>query len=294
LKVAYGAFSFRLLALAVLLSPGAAIDRWFGLSGEAAGIFSNTTYFNGYAGAVQANYFYTNLERRGLLGSKHGPELKHMPFLEDAGPIYDAIRAFTGAYCESYYGSDPSAISNDVELQAWLVDAVDAQVIDFPTKSTLRTVDDLADLMAYLGHIVSIAHHTVNLNVIFTGSGVLPFHPAALYKPVPESKGITQTDIVSRLPPLGEALGAIDLYAKFCRSELVDSDRTLVHMFDSEELLERSNPTVREANEAFKKAMYARSEVVKHRTFGPDGLSQGMPFVWNALDPDVITWSVTA
>lgn len=265
------------------------MDKYFGLSGEAAAEFSNASYFNGYAGAVQANYFYTNLRRRGLIDSPDGPQLKHLPFYEDASPIYNAIRSFTGTFCESYYDS-PDAIVNDVELQAWMVEAVSAQVIDFPTKETLRAVSDLADLMAYIGQTVSIAHHSVNLNQLLTGSGGLPFHPIALYKPVPEAKGVT--DVVSYLPGVEKALATIDFNSKFARPKLAKTNRTLVHMFDSEELLERSKPTAREANEAFMSAMLARSEAVSGRTFGPDGVCQGMPFVWKALDPDVIPWNV--
>jgi hypothetical protein len=275
--------------LATLIKPGSAVDKYFGLSGAAAGEFSNTSYFTGYAGAVQANYFYTNLERRGLIGCESGPDLKHFPFYEDAAPIYNAIRAFTGAYCQSYY-TTPNAIAEDTELQAWLAEAVTAQVIDFPTSSSLRTVSDLADLMAYIGHVISISHHAVNLDQLLTSSGVLPFHPIALYKPIPESKGVM--DVASFLPNVTQVLALINFEAKFARPRLAHTNRTLVHMFDSEDLLERSNPIAREANEVFKATMLARSELVSQRGFGPDGLSQGMPFVWKALDPDVIPWNM--
>jgi hypothetical protein len=204
-------------------------------------------------------------------------------------PIYEAIRSFTGTYCDSYYSSSAD-LANDVELQAWMTEAIAAQVIDFPTTDTLRTASDLADLLAYLGHIVSVAHHSVNLNQLLTGSGVLPFHPIALYRPIPESKGVT--DVASYLPGVDKALAMINFNAKFARPRLAGTDRTLVHMFDSEELLRRSQPSARVANQEFMKAMRARSEVFKDRAFGADGLSQGMPFVWKALDPDVIPWNL--
>ncbi|SMQ52424.1 unnamed protein product [Zymoseptoria tritici ST99CH_1A5] len=288
-RVMYATFGFRTVATEALLAPGAGVDKYFGLSGAAAGLFSNETYFNGYASAVQANYFHANLKRRGLIESPDGPELKHFPYYEDAKPLYDAIRSFTGIFCDSYYDSI-DAVDGDVELQAWLAEADTAQVFDFPTKATIRSVSDLADLMAHFGFIASIAHHTVNLNELLEGSGVLPFHPIALYKPVPDAKGVT--DVVSYLPGLDKALATIDFSAKFARPQYAGTNRTLVHMFDSDELLARSHPSARVANEDFKSTMYARSEAIKSRKFGPDGLSQGMPFVWKALDPDVIAWNV--
>jgi hypothetical protein len=287
--VLYASLGVRAIGYEALFKPGVVVDRFFGLSGAGALEFANTTYFNGYAGAVRANYFYTNLERRGLIGYSQGPKLKHFPFFEDASPIYEAIRSFAGSYCASYYNSS-AAIAGDSELQAWMVEAQAAQVIDFPSASNLLSVSDLADLMAHIGHLVSIAHHTANTNELLSGSGVLPFHPSALYKPVPDSKGVT--DLASYLPDVDQAILAIDVFARFARPLLAGTNRTLVHMFDSEELLERSNPTVRAANKAFMSIMRDQSKVVSGRRFGNDGLSQGMPFVWKALDPDVVPWSI--
>ena len=67
----------------------------------------------------------------------------------------------------------------------------------------------------------------------------------------------------------------------------------MVHMFDDAIMLLRMNEQTRQANEDFKAEMLARSQVVKTRSFDANGLSQGMPFVWKALDPDVMPWSLT-
>lgn len=163
-----------------------------------------------------------------------------------------------------------------------------ANAVDFPA---VNTPSDLADLLAHIGHLVSISHHTVNLNQLVTGSGTLPFHPTALFKPVPDAKGVE--DVASYLPPVDKALGFIRIAAQFSRPLLVSTDRTLVHLFDDAVLLNRTNDVTRAANQKFMKDMQARSKVVGGRTFDKSGLSQGMPFVWKALDPGVIPWSLT-
>lgn len=195
--VMYGAFGIRPLALAVLFRQGGDVDSFFGYTGSAAAQFSADSYSSGYAGAVQSNYFLRNLQRRGLI-SGDGPALKHFPFYEDAAPIHNATRDFMGSFVNSYY-KNSAAIIGDNELQAWLVEASGAAMaIDFPTSSTLKTPSDLADLLTHLAHLVSTAHHAVNLDQLITGSGTLPFHPTALYQPIPTSKGVQ--NIIPYLP----------------------------------------------------------------------------------------------
>jgi arachidonate 15-lipoxygenase (second type) / 8-lipoxygenase (S-type) len=64
-------------------------------------------------------------------------------------------------------------------------------------------------------------------------------------------------------------------------------------MFDDKNLLNRMNPKTRAAAATFKQKMQAFSDEVSSRTFDADGLSQGMPFVWQALDPNVAPYSIT-
>lgn len=203
-------------------------------------------------------------------------------------PIYDAIRSFTGCFVDSYYAS-AATLADDTELQAWLAEANGpAGVIDFPD---ISTPSNLADLLAHIGHQVSASHHTVNLNQLITGSGTLPFHPSALYQPVPDAKGVQ--DVAAYLPPLDKALGFIRVAAAFARPLLVASNRTLINMFDDAVMLSRTNDATRAANDRFMSAMQERSAVVSSRQFDGNGLSQGMPFLWKALDPGVIPWSLT-
>lgn len=285
----YGAFGMRPLALLILTRPGGDVDLYFGVSGEAAAQFSNDTYFNGYGGAFRSNWFLPNLQKRGLIDSPIGPPLKSFPFYEDACPIYDTIRAFTGSFVSSYY-TDDAAITSDHELQSWVKEAQGpAKVIDFPSAVEIRS--DLADLLAEVARLVSFSHHAVNLNQLVTVSATLPFHPTALYKPIPDAKGVT--DVASYLPPLDKALGLIGVAANFARSLLANSNRSMIHMFDDAVMLDRMNDATRMANENFKDAMAARSEIVRSRGFDADGLSQGMPFVWQALDPGTAAWSLS-
>lgn len=287
-RMMYGAFGIRPLATAILFAPGADIDQFFGYTGAAARSYANQLYFDGGAGAVQSNYFLTNLERRGLVASQFGPPLKNFPFYEDAVPIYNAAAKFLTTFVESYYDTEASIV-DDPELQAWVAEANGpAHAIDFPT--SIQSRSELVNLLTHIAYLVSISHHAVNTNQLIT-SNVLPLHPYALYQPVPTAKAVG--DIVPFLPPLQQALGEVNLAANFARPLLAGTNRTMVHMFDDAIMLLRMNEQTRQANEDFKAEMLARSQVVKTRSFDANGLSQGMPFVWKALDPDVMPWSLT-
>lgn len=284
----YGTFGIRPAGATNLFSPGAAIDRYFGYTGASAVQWGAELYASGFAGSIQSNYFLTNLRKRGLIDSPSGPALPRFPFYEDALPLYNATQTFLAAFVGSYY-SDPSAITADIELQAWLVEAKGpAQAIDVPDISTPA---DLVDLLTHIAHLSTSAHHSVNLNQLITSNGVLPFHPTAIYKPVPTQKGIT--DVASYLPPLSKCLGFLTVGANFARPLLVDSNRSMVHMFDDEVMLSRMNQVTRDANGAFMEDLLARSGEVRAREFDMDGLAQGMPFLWKALDPETIPWSLS-
>ena len=64
-------------------------------------------------------------------------------------------------------------------------------------------------------------------------------------------------------------------------------------MFNDTALLSRTNPATTSAAERFYAEMEAFSEVVGARTFDDKGLSQGMPFIWKALDPEVAPYYLT-
>jgi len=64
-------------------------------------------------------------------------------------------------------------------------------------------------------------------------------------------------------------------------------------MFADDAMLKRMNVNTRNAAAAFKKTMDSFSNTVKARKFDSKGLSQGMPFVWKGLDPNVAPFGVT-
>lgn len=64
-------------------------------------------------------------------------------------------------------------------------------------------------------------------------------------------------------------------------------------MFNNSTFLAGTNDRTRAAADTFKSTMQAFSLEVQARTFDADGLSQGMPFVWQALDPNVAPYSLT-
>ncbi len=67
-----------------------------------------------------------------------------------------------------------------------------------------------------------------------------------------------------------------------------------MHMFDDSAMLGRMTAATQAAATTFFDSMKAFSQNVAARTFDQNGLSQGMPFVWQALDPNVAPYSITA
>ncbi len=144
----YQAFAIQPLADSLLFSNGGVFDRLFPFTGTATRDLA-TSFHNNGAGAFQANYFRTDLQNRGLVGSTIGPELSHFPFFEDASTINDAIQAFMESFVKSYYTTD-AEIEADDELQAWAREANGpAKVVDFPQApiSGTKTIVDILTQM---------------------------------------------------------------------------------------------------------------------------------------------------
>ncbi|KAF3908162.1 Lipoxygenase-4 [Arthrobotrys entomopaga] len=287
----YGAFGIRPLAVVVLLRPGGDIDQFFAHTGTAAGEYTADLYSTGGAGDVINNYFLTNLEKRGLINSSAGPALPHFPYYEDALAIYTSTHKFMTSFVNSYYTSD-SAIVNDAELQNWMTEANGpAGAVNFPTSDSMKTRAALIDLLTHMAHIVSTAHHTVNTNNLITGGGVLPFNPSGLYKPIPTAKGVT--NVAQYLIGVDQVLNLIENQAFFSRPLVANSNRTVSNMFNDPVMLGRMNSATRTANTLFMSEMDAQSSVVRSKQFDSNGLSQGMPFIWRTLDPNVIPFTLT-
>ncbi|OAP60015.1 hypothetical protein AYL99_05017 [Fonsecaea erecta] len=287
-RIMYEVYAIQPLAATILFLPGAAVDQIFAYTGTAAQDYTTNLYMNGGSGRFQANYFETDLESRGLINSNFGPALKNFPFYEDASTIYNAIHAFMTSFVNSYYSKD-SDVTADNEMQAWVKEAQGpAEAIDFPS---ITTRSALIDALTHMAHLASTSHHTVNTNELLSVSSTLPFHPPALYQPLPSSKGLT--NVADFLPPLDKVEAQFTVNSVFVRPFFVGTNRTLMHMFDDPDMLSRMNSATQAAATTFYNTMNAFSGQVAARTFDANGLSQGMPFVWQALDPNVAPFSIT-
>ncbi|RYP03080.1 hypothetical protein DL764_005389 [Monosporascus ibericus] len=287
-------WAMRPLAINRLILKGGPVDQLFPWAGSIAGEYTDGLYKSGEASAFQANYMRTNLERRGLINSRFGPPLKSFPFYEDASVVVNAIRDFFEAFVDSYY-EGPDAVARDAELQAWLDEANGAaQVRDFPA-SPIAEPARVVDILTHYAYLVAVQHGVLNTNSPVASTASLPLHPLAFYRPLPTRKGTVSSgeDLVTYLPPPKAAIGQIALLAAFNRPMFAGGDETIAHMFDDSDALRRMNPTTRDAETKFRAAMDEFSAVVAARKFDADGLSQGMPFIWNALDPHRASYWLT-
>ncbi|CAD0096231.1 unnamed protein product [Aureobasidium vineae] len=287
-RLMYQVFAIQPLAAQVLFAPGGVVDLAFPYTYQSAQNYSSNYYFT-RSGAFQSGTFLNDLTKRGLINAKVGPQLKNFPYYEDASVIYGAQRTFMSSFINSYY-SQNSVVVADKEIQAWVKECNGiAKVMDFPAAISTKTT--LVDVLAHMAHLSSTAHHTVNTNELMSASATLPFHAMSLYSPVPKQKGVT--NLVAFLPPLQKAEEQIGINALFSRNYLAGTNRTLSHMFDDAAMLKRMNANTRTAATTFKSAMDSFSKTVKARKFDSKGLSQGMPFLWKALDPNVAPFGVT-
>lgn len=280
-------FAYRVSAVTDLINKGGLIDKSFAFTGAAAGISTTKLYQSGAAGNFQSNYFYRNLESRGLYNNTFGPKIKCFPFLEDASVIHTSIQSVMTTFVDSYYTS-PSSFQQDKELQAWIAEAKPAKIMDFPSSVDRQTLIDILTQFAYLG---SAAHQTLNTNDLAEIKGTLPFHPASLYQTPPEKKGVP--DLMPYLPPANASIQQLVLLGLFARPALVNSNVSLSQMFNDAPMLGKMNTKVADASATFEKEMLAQSKAIAARSFDKDGLSQGMPFIWRSLDPQRAPYYLT-
>lgn len=99
--------------------------------------------------------------------------------------------------------------------------------------------------------------------------------------------------LVTYMPTPEGAIWQVSTYVIGHRPMWRDTNETLSHLFDDEALLARTNAKTRAAAATFKASMMDFSVEVRARTFDKDGLNRGMPFIWDALDPNYAPyWSV--
>lgn len=225
---------------------------------------------------------YTNFLSRGLVGSS-GPALKYNPYYSDASTIVASFSQFLTVYIQTYY-SDEALILEDAELQNWAAEANGpAEVLDFPASFT--TTSDLIEALVHMAFLAGVSHHVLNGNALPTLPAVLPFHPTAIYQPIPTEKGITSGQLLTFLPNLTQSVEQIALVTRFNRPLLQVENKTLPFMFDSPLFLGDMKSSLVQAAQTFKGQMMNLSAVIRSRKFDGKGLSEGMPFVWQFLDP---------
>lgn len=277
----YQAYAIRPVGSRILFNLGGLFDQNFALSHKGVEQFVEDFYPT-VAGPFRANYLHRSLVDRGLLDCNYGPELAHFPFAEDAGAIVDSIREFAKSFVNAYY-SNNRVISQDQELQSWVSEASKAaKVIDFPA-SPLKKRRTLIDILTHVSYLTGVAHHTLNSGTPSASSGVLPFHPIALYQPIPESKGVKS--VLPFLPNLSASVNQTTLLLGFIRPQLFDSQRDLESMFEGSAFLAGASTAVKEATVKLADRLTSISEGIQARSFDENGLAQGMPFIWRNLDP---------
>ena len=280
----YQAYAIRPVGAQILFNPGGLFEQNFALDHDAVDQFI-ADFYPTEAGPVQANYFQRNLATRGLIDCAYGPDLAHFPWAEDAAAIVNALRQFATSFVNHYYYAE-SLISQDPELQAWATEATGAaEVIDFPA-SPISLRETLIDLLTHLAYLTGVNHHTLNSGSLAANSGTLPFHPAALYAPVPTTKGVKS--ILPYLPNTNASVNQATLFAGFVRPRLFDADGNLEGIFERAGFLAGADGKVKQAAKLLQARLGAISEEIESRAFDSEGLAQGMPFIWRNLDPGKI------
>lgn len=287
-RVSFQCYSIRPVGLASLFPPGGFFEQSFGLTASEAVDFPTSQYQQG-AGRWQAGYLENDLRSRELIGNDSGPALPHVPFYEDASMLIGAMRRFVQSFVDSIYGADDEALLRDYELQNWIVEANGpAEMPDFPA-APLRQRQQLVDILTHLVWTAGGAHHVMNQGSPVKASGTLPFHPAALYAPIPTKKlaAGTSADLLKWLPNEHKAVEQIGLLARFNRAEVGKRKERVFDAFSTPKLLARNGPAFAAANAKYVEEMTQISKNISSRGFDSQGLSQGMPFVWTALDPSL-------
>ena len=276
----YRAYAVRLAGTQRLFNPGGLFDQSFAIAAADA-LAWNSELYRSISGHFQANYFDRWFVDRGLVNCSYGPELSYFPFYEDARPIVDSMRTFVETYVQSYYPSD-DVISQDTELQAWMVETnKPAQVLDFPS-APLTSRTTLVGILTQVAYLTGVLHHALNSGA-YASSWHLPLHPVAHYQPLPKSKGIES--VLPFLPNTTQAIQQIGLSIVFNRPSYKYEGLNLPALFSNPVFLGRTNNETQAAALEFQTSLANLSAVNQAKRFDSDGLSQGMPLIWRTIDP---------
>lgn len=283
----YQAYAVRPIGEEILFNEGGFYDQSFALSSAAAKQFATDAYWE-HAGHFRATNFYRDIADRGLIDCDYGPPLTSFPFYDTVKPMVAAIEDFTRTFVNSYYPEE-SLMAHDHELQGWIVEANHgAKVIDF-FQPPLNKREQLVSVLSHMGFLAGVAHPSLNGVTVGEVLGVLPLHPSAFNRPLPETKGSIDS-LVPYLHNETEALKQISLLVRFNRPQLEEQKGSLPYMFFGSEFLAHTNSAIKKAETKFRSSMMRISEEIRSRKFDENGLSQGMPFIWRSIDPRKIPY----
>ncbi|KAH8844586.1 hypothetical protein MCOR27_009870 [Pyricularia oryzae] len=282
-RLMYQAYAVRPLGERVLFNKGGLFEQNFAYPQDMVYKFVGDSYPT--TGRWRAGYLDTDVRARGLVDADYGPELPHFPFYEDGSRLVEVIRRFVRSFVDATYHESDEMVAKDAELQAWVAEANGPAGVKEFEPGPLDTRERLVEVLTHMAWLTGCAHHVLNQGEPVTASGVLPMHPTALYAPVPTSKANTTADLLGYLPSAQKSVDQVTLLARFNRPDVVPTNQTLRYMFAAPQLLLGNGEAYRRANQRFVRAMGRISDEVKARRFDDRGLSQGMPFIWQALDP---------
>uniref|UniRef100_A0A8C3WKM0 Polyunsaturated fatty acid lipoxygenase ALOX15 n=1 Tax=Catagonus wagneri TaxID=51154 RepID=A0A8C3WKM0_9CETA len=141
-------------------------------------------------------------------------DLAHYYYRDDALRIWAAIESFVSEIVGIYYPDD-SAVSRDVELQAWVREIFQQGFLSCASSGVPSSLDSCAGLIEYLTMVIfncSAQHAAVNSGQ-FDFSAWMPNVPTTMRLPPPTSKG--QTSLVASLPEVNATCHTLVLLS-FC------------------------------------------------------------------------------
>lgn len=196
---------------AVLIAPGGFIDAALPGTRESSLDLINgaiKTQFDDFAGSA----FPKDIRRRGLDDHSALPDF---PYRDDGQLVWNALRDYVIRYVFVYYRNNRD-VREDYELQNWLRTL--RTPIDqggFGVRSLPEKLSDRHDLIRLLTQIIFNAgpQHSAIAWTQYEHVAFIPNMPAALYQPIPETKGtvLDETDLVAFLPDTQLTFAQINL-----------------------------------------------------------------------------------
>jgi arachidonate 15-lipoxygenase len=160
-----------------LVAPGGVIDQAFGATIEASAALVRKGLD---AHALSSSSIVDDLAARGLDDPR---VIAEHPYRDDGLLVWAAIRRFVGSYVARYYASDDAVVA-DAEVAAWVAELGAADGGRLAGVRAVRTVDELAQLVAIVIWTGSAQHSAVNFPQ-FPYMGVVPNIVGALWSAWP-------------------------------------------------------------------------------------------------------------